>query len=450
MQLPVRHWSRLDHEAKQRLLARSEQDISALIPAVLKIVRQVQEEGDQALRSLTERFDGVDLGDLPLSVSDAELDKAADLLSPGLREAIDYAIQNVRTAHERHRREDLSMCETRPGVYVGERTIPLESVGLYVPRGRGSFPSMLYMLAVPAAIAGVERIAVATPPGPDGAVDPACLYAARQCGVNEVYRIGGAQAIAAFAYGTQSVAAVTKIIGPGSAYVAAAKRCVRDIVDVGLPAGPSESMIVADGSADAFTVGRDLLIEAEHGADSQALLVTTDEDLARSVAATVTELIDTTPEPRRGFLADVFDEYGGVLLSRDLDEAADIVNAFAPEHLQLRLADATGFVPKIRNAGEILIGRNTPFSIANYAAGANAVLPTGGTARVHSGVSVDDFQKRVAVVRVASEGFEQIAGHVVTLADYEGFHWHAQAIRDRLSRLRPADDDADRSTAESE
>jgi histidinol dehydrogenase len=290
---------------------------------------------------------------------------------------------------------------------------------------------MLYMLAVPAQIAAVPHISLATPPDGQGRVDPACLYAAQLCGVHEIYRVGGAQAIAALAYGTESIKPVMKIVGPGSAYVAAAKRIVRDVVEVGLPAGPSESMIVADSSADVATLSLDLLIEAEHGGDSQALLVTPDGALAQCVAEAIPPLIAGTPEPRKGFLASVFGGYGGIILARDLDDAADIVNSFAPEHLQLRVEDHESFIAQVRNAAEILIGPYTPFSLANYAIGPNAVLPTGGTARAHSGVSVRDFQKRAAVMKVTREGYSEIAPRVVTLAEAEGFHWHARALTDR-------------------
>lgn len=433
MQIPIQRWQGLDADTRHRLLSRSQQDIDALAEQVRSIVSEVRSRGDAALREFTARFDGVRL-EGPLVVQSEEYEAAAASLSRPVREALDFSIENVRRAHEHQQRPPATTMETRPGVRVGERVIPLDSVGLYVPRGRGSFPSMLYMLAVPAAIAGVEQISVVTPPAKDGTVDAACLYAARRCGVTTVYRVGGAQAIAAFAYGTESISPVVKIVGPGSAYVAAAKRCVRDVVDVGLPAGPSESLVVADGSADGFTVARDLLIEAEHGADSQAILVTTEERLAEEVAELLPELIAATPEPRRGFLREVFGGYGGVIIASDLNEAADIVNTFAPEHLQLRLSDSEKFIPRIRNAGEILLGAWTPFSLANYAAGANAVLPTGGGARVFSGVSVDDFLKRVSVVEVTPPAFEEISGHVATLADYEGFHWHAQALRDRQTR----------------
>jgi len=431
MQLTVHKWSNLDDGTRARLLSRSEQGIEALADVVTDIVQGVRLRGDEALREFTARFDRVELGDLPLRVTPAEFEEGIREVPDVVRTAIDYAVENVRRTHERQRPPAFEMEETRPGIRSGERAVPLGSVGLYVPRGRGSFPSMLYMLAMPARIAGVDRVAVATPPNQSGKIDPACLYAASICGVEEIYRIGGAQAIGAFAYGTESIPRVDKIIGPGSAYVAAAKRAVRDVVDVGLPAGPTESMIVADSSADAMTVSRDLLIEAEHGADSQALLVTTHTELAAQVAAEIPGLIGGTPEPRKGFLTAMFREYGGVILADDLDEATDIVNEFAPEHLQLRLAYPEPFIDQVRNAVEILVGSQTPFSLANYAIGPNAVLPTGGGARVHSGVSVGDFQKRIAVMEITEEGYADIAPHVIQLADYEGFYWHAQALRDR-------------------
>ncbi len=431
MQVTVHQWSDLDGATRSRLLSRSERKIEALAHAVTEIVEEVRVRGDGALRDFTSQFDGTELGDLPLRVAPEEFEEGIRVLPGDIRSAIDYAVENVRRTHERQRPPAFQMEETRPGIRSGERAIPLQSVGLYVPRGRGSFPSMLYMLAVPARIAGVDRVAVATPPDKEGKIDPACLYAANICGVQEVYRVGGAQAIAAFAYGTEGIPRVDKIIGPGSAYVAAAKRVVRDVVDVGLPAGPSESMIFADSSADAMTVSRDLLIEAEHGADSQALLVTTDPELAARVAAELPGLINGTPNPQREFLLSVFREYGGIIIAKDIVEAACIINEFAPEHLQLRLEDPEPFVEQIRNAGEILLGSHTPFSLANYAIGPNAVLPTGGGARVHSGVSVNDFLKRVAVMQITQEGYAEIAPHAIRLADYEGFYWHAQALRDR-------------------
>lgn len=399
---------------------------------VQPIVKAVRQRGDEAVFQYTKEFEHADIRREGLVVDSGEVESAADRIDDAVRDAIDYAIDNVRSFHRRQLPAPFEMIEVRPGIKAGERATPIDSVALYVPRGRGSFPSMLYMLAVPASLAGVEDIRVASPPDQSGDVDPACLYAAHRCGVRTVYRMGGAQAVAALAYGTESVAPVRKIIGPGSVYVSAAKRLVSHLVDIGLPAGPSESIILADEHADSETVALDLMIEAEHGSDSSALLVTPAEALGRAVAERIEALATDVPEPRRTFLRDVFEGYGGVLLVESIDEAIEVVNEYAPEHLQLRIADPLARLSRIVNAGEILLGVSTPFSVANYATGPNAVLPTGGTAKAWSPVSVRDFLKFTSVISVEQRGLEELAPHVVSLADYEGFHTHAQAVRERV------------------
>lgn len=431
MEMRVTRWAALSNEARSSILSRSESSVDSVVQTAAEIVSDVRQRGDVALRELEKRLDGFDNAELPLRVQGSEYEAAEAALTPAVKDALEYAITNVRAVHEGQKPSELELTHVRPGILAGERTTPVESAGLYVPRGRGSFPSMLYMLAVPAVIAGVPRIAIATPPAADGSVDPACLYAARLCGVDEVYRVGGAQAVAAFAWGTESISPVDKIVGPGSAYVAAAKRVVRDFIDTGIPAGPSESAIIADESADPAGVARDLLIEAEHGADSQAVLVTNSEKLAHAVAAVVPDLVSKTPEPRRTFLRSVFEGFGMAIIADSLQEACEVVNTIAPEHLQIRTADPWDTMSLVTNAGEILIGEYSAFSLANYAAGANAVLPTGGFARTWSGVSVADFQKRSSVVRVSREAYPEIARHAMALAQYEGFHWHAEALRDR-------------------
>ncbi len=430
MKIPVQVWADLDSDERKRILSRSEQTIDEVVRDVEPIVADVANRGDAALREYARSLDNLPL-DLPFEVPTADFDRAERRLDSAVREALDYAIANVTAAHEHQVARGLELTEVRPGLLAGERTQPIESVGLYVPQGRGRFPSMLYMLAIPARLAGVPRVVVATPPAPGGEVDDACLYAARRCGVHAVYRMGGAQAIAALAYGTGTIARVDKIVGPGSAYVAAARRLLRDRVDVGLPAGPSESVILADESAGARGVSVDLLIEAEHGSDSQAILVTTSSRLAAEVADLLPRLIEETPEPRRAFLTDVFSGYGGLVLADSPAEAAHIVNEIAPEHLQIRTAEPWSTMSLITAAAEILLGEHSAFSLANYAAGANAVLPTGGAARTWSGVSVHDFVKRTSVVQVSSRAYEEIAAHVRTLAEYEGFHWHARALDER-------------------
>lgn len=290
---------------------------------------------------------------------------------------------------------------------------------------------MLYMTAVPAAIAGVREICVVTPPNSDGSVDPACLYTAGKCGVHRVFRIGGAQAIAALAHGTESVPRVTKLSGPGSMYVAAAKQLLQHRVDVGLPAGPSESVILADDSADAEKVALDLMVEAEHGSDSAAILFTPSRKLAEKAAARIAELTAALPEPRKTFVTDVFSGYGGIIITKSLEEAADLVNEYAPEHLQIQTAEPFDTLGLIENAGEILLGENIPFSVANYATGVNAVLPTGGGAKTYSAVSVRDFMKYNSVVYMTGEGLKGAAGPVKTMAEYEGFVTHKDAVKKR-------------------
>ncbi|MFP4551893.1 MAG: histidinol dehydrogenase [Spirochaetales bacterium] len=428
MTIRIVPWRQLNAAERQRILARSESDVASVLEIAREIVDDVSANGDAAIRRLSARLDRFDTPGLPLRVRESEIDTAVAGLAKPVIEALDYAIANVRAVHSHQAPQPLVLTEPSPGILAGERTTPIDAVGLYVPRGRGSFPSMLYMLAVPAAVAGVKRVVVTTPPSPDGTIDAACLYAARACGVHEIYRVGGAQAVAALAVGTESIEPVDKIVGPGSAYVAAAKRVLRDRVDVGIPAGPSESMILADESATAASLAVDLLIEAEHGADSQALLVTTSEPLAREVADRLSGLINETPKPRRAFLEQVFGSYGMVILAEDMQEATEIVNAVAPEHLQIRTRDPFATMASVRNAGEILLGEHSAFSLANYAAGANAVLPTGGFARTWSGVSVSDFTKRTSVVRVSNNAYPEIARHVAVLGEYEGFYWHHRAL----------------------
>jgi histidinol dehydrogenase len=431
MKINIRRWKDLKEEDRNLIFSRSELNINEVTQSVSDIIKQVKDGGDSAIKELTLKFDGVDLTGKPLAASKEEYAEAEKMLNEDLKSAIRYSIENVRKFHLSQKPGEMTFSEIRPGIFAGEKAMPIASAGLYVPRGRGSFPSMLYMLAVPASIAGVERIVVVTPPNQDGSIDPACLYAAKLCGVTEVYRVGGAQAIAALALGTESIAPVIKLSGPGSMYVAAAKRLLSSKIDPGLPAGPSESIVLADDSADPEKVALDLLIEAEHGSDSSALLITDSEKLAESAAAIIRLKTEALQEPRKTFVRDVLSGYGGIVITDTIEEGADIINEFAPEHLQIKTKDPFDTLSLIRNAGEILLGENTPFSIANYSTGANAVLPTGGGAKTYSAVSVRDFIKYSSVVYATSGGLKDAAGHVKTLADYEGFITHGNALKDR-------------------
>ncbi len=429
MRPEILNWNNLSSERKNFFLKRSESDISDVMDSVSKIIDTVREQGDKALLDYTVRFDGIDLSKRDLRVSKEEFELAEKNLPDKVKSALEYAIANIKKFHETQKPSSMNFDEIRPGLFAGEKPIPIESVGLYVPRGRGSFPSMLYMLAVPAAVAGVERICVITPPGEDGQVDPGCLYAAKLCGIDEIYRVGGAHGIAALAYGTESIQAVHKIAGPGSMYVTAAKRILYGTVDVGLPAGPSESVILADNEADPWNLALDLLIEAEHGSDSSAVLVTTSVGLAEKTASYIEKLVSDLTEPRRTFVSDVFKGYGAIFLVNSIEDGAKLVNAFAPEHLQLKTNEPFSTLSLIKNAGEILLGENIPFSAANYVTGVNAVLPTGGNARTYSAVSVRDFIKYSSVVYADKNGYEDFKDHVIALSDYEGFVTHGNALK---------------------
>jgi histidinol dehydrogenase len=431
MKIRCTFWTDLSREDQSRIMARSRIDIEAILEKVIPVVHAVRAEGDQALLRLTREYDHADLEERGIAVPPDEFDAAEKELDRGVREALEYAIENVRRFHEIQVERAMKTIDVRPGIVCSERVTPVERVGLYVPSGRGSFPSMLYMLAVPAVLAGVPVLAVTTPPRRDGSVDPAVLHAARLCGVERVYRVGGSQAIAALAYGTETVPAVHKIVGPGSAWVAAAKRVVADKVDVGLPAGPSESIILADAHADPWRVALDLMIEAEHGSDSAALLVTPSEQLATAVARHIENLLPEVPEPRRTYLQDVFGGYGGIIITAGERQALEFVNEFGPEHLQIACEDPRAVASRITNASEILLGAHSAFSLANYAAGPNAVLPTGGWSRTFGPVSVKDFQKSSSLVEITPEGYRSMRDHVIALADHEGFHTHAQALRRR-------------------
>jgi histidinol dehydrogenase len=367
-----------------------------------------------------------------MAVTEEEFDEARRKLAPEVQKAIRFAVENVRRAHEPQRVKGLELVEVLPGVSVGERWVPLDSVGLYVPRGRGSFPSVMYMQAVPAAIAGVKRVVSVSPPDRDGRVDPAVLFAARLCGVHEVYRVGGVQALAALAFGTGSIPRVDKILGPGGIYVVAAKQALRDQVDVGLPAGPSESIVLADAGADPKRAALDLIIEAEHGSDSSAYLVTPSRELALSVQDRLPGLIEELPPRRADFVRDVLTGFGGIVITADLEQALEFVNAYAPEHLQLACREPLDLLPRIVHAGEILLGQNTPFSVANYAAGCNNVIPTGGWARTCSPLSVREFLKSSSVVYVTDAGLKSLRRPVAVLARYEGFAAHALAVERRF------------------
>ncbi|WP_354701327.1 Histidinol dehydrogenase [Paraconexibacter sp. AEG42_29] len=429
----------LDAAGREALLARVQQaDTSDIGETVARVVEDVRTQGDAALVRYTGEFDGVQLDPAALKVAESEFDAAEAAVPDDVKRAIELAVANIRHHHAAQVPSADWMQETSPGVISGERYTPIASTGLYVPRGKGSFPSVMAMLSVPAVLAGVPVIAVCTPPGPDGEVDAASLYAARLSGIDTIYRVGGAQAIAALAYGTESLPKVEKIVGPGNRYVTHAKRLVYGVVNPGPPAGPSESIVLADASADPSVVAHELLVEAEHGPDSAAVLVTTSAALADEVTALLPALVEALPTQRREFVETVLSGFGGIVVAADLDDAIAFCNAWAPEHLHAIVEDGLGVLHRLEHAGEILLGEHSSIAYGNYVIGLNAILPTGGFARGYSCVGVDDFIKRSSFAYVTAAGARSIGPAAATLADYEGFPAHAAAARHALAQAEQA------------
>lgn len=423
--------SQLSPSELNQLKRRSEQNIDQALAIAKEVIEKVKTEGDAGVLHYSRQFDFAGATAANLRVSDAEFEEAEALVDPQLRRAVEHAFRNIEKVHSGQMPTPMHLAEIEPGVFAGEKITPLPSAGLYVPRGKGAFPSMMLMLAVPAQVAGVKKIVVCTPPDKEGKVEPVSLVAARMAGVSEVYKLGGVQALAAIAYGTATVTKVDKLIGPCSIYGAAAKRLLSGIVDVGLPAGPSESIVLADETTDPRLAALDLLIEAEHGSDSAALLVTHCEAVAQAALAHLNHYLEQLPPWRQQFCKDGLSAYGGILLTDSLQASLDFINDYAPEHLEVLVAEPLRLLGKIDNAGEILLGTHTPSSAATYAIGVNAVLPTGGFARSYSAVSVFDFLKRSTLAYLTPEGFERVKDTVTTLADYEDFPAHALAIRER-------------------
>ncbi len=424
-------YASLTAEERARLMRRAEQDISDLLPLAQEVISNVRQRGDEAVVEYARKFDAKEFSAEMLRVKPEQFTAAWERVPADVIEAIKLAYENIKIFHEEQMPEAMWFTEVKPGIMAGERITPISSAGLYVPRGKGAFPSVMLMLCIPAKVAKVPRIVVVTPPAPDGQPDPASLVAAQICGIDEVYAVGGMQAIAALAYGTETIPKVAKVTGPGSSYVSAAKRLLFGTFDVGLPAGPSESIILADEHVDPRLAALDLLVEAEHGPESAAILVTHSREVAEAALKILPEYIAELPEWRQKFVTNVLTNYGGVLLTRSLEESIAFTNEYAPEHLELLTQEPFVTLNQIKNAGEILLGHMTPIPTANYALGLNAILPTGGFARTFSSVSVWDFLKRSGVGYLSRQGYESLQGAVATLADYEGFPAHAMAIRKR-------------------
>ena len=424
--LRTRRLADLDPEARRRLTARSAAPDQKIRRGAAEICRAVEEGGDRALREAALAYGG---GRADPRVTPREMTAAAEDTGGAVRRALEAAIDAVRRHHLAQLPSDHSH-ETRPGVRIDRRWTPLRRVGAYIPGGKASYPSSLVMTVVPAQAAGVGEIAVASPCGEDGRLDPTLLTAAVLLGVDEIYAMGGAQAVAAFAYGTETIPRVDKIVGPGNAWVTAAKLEVYGACAVDLPAGPSEVLVLADRSADPRLAAADLLCQAEHGPDSPALLVTTDPGLAAGVEAEIARLLALLP--RREILRAALDAYGEALLADSMEEAVAFANDYAPEHATVLTADPEETAERVVNAGSVYVGRWSPESAGDYATGANHVLPTGGLARSHGPLGVEDFGSWRQVQTLTREGLAAVRPVIEELAAAEGLDAHRLAASIRF------------------
>jgi histidinol dehydrogenase len=417
--------SELTQEQKDKLLHRGRADLTGVEARVAEIIAEVRSRGDKALRDFTRRFDGVDVEEL--RVSEEEIEKARGRVDGKLIEALELAKENIADFHRRQLRGDWSYA--KDGITLGQVFRAIESVGCYVPGGRASYPSTVLMCAVPARVAGVRRVVVTTPPSQSGKVNPLTLAACSIAGVDEVYRVGGAQAIAALAYGTESIARVEKIVGPGNVYVTAAKRLVSGDVAIDLPAGPSEVLIIADDSADARFIALDMLAQAEHDPLASSVLVTT----SRKLAERVREILERET-PARAEARQAIEAGGAILLARDIAQAIEFANMFAPEHLEIITRDDEGVLSRIESAGSVFLGSYSPVACGDYASGTNHVLPTAGYARVYSGLNVYDFLKVISFQKLSRAALERLAKAILPLAEAEGLEMHAKSVEVRIAR----------------
>ena len=410
-------------------IKRSEQDVNNVLDTVSEILNNVKKNGDAALKSYTEKFDGVLIDDL--KVTDDEIKEAYDSLDETLLIALKQAAANIEKFHKKQIPKDWEM-EVNPGIKAGQIVRAINSAGCYIPGGRAAYPSSILMTVIPAKIAGVDKVVCVTPPQKDGKILDAILVAADIAGADEIYKVGGAQAIAALAYGTESVPKVEKIVGPGNIFVTAAKKLVYGQVDIEFPAGPSEVLILADESAEPEFLATDILAQAEHDPNASCFLVTDSQDLAEKTNEFVLKLTEIAP--RRKIIEESLSKSGKIIITDTFDEAVYVTNEYAPEHLIITTKDDDKTLGKIKNAGSIFLGAYSPVAAGDYGSGTNHVLPTGGGAKMYSGLSTESFIKKPTVQRITKEGLAELSKTSVPIAEYEGFFAHSNSFKRRLEK----------------
>lgn len=412
-------------------LLSSKREVSEDVDSIVRdIIRDVRQRGDTAVLELTEKFDRIALTEDELRISQSEIAQAVETVAPDTMAALTLAHDRITSHHQKQLPADQHYTDAL-GVELGSRWSAVSAVGLYVPGGTANYPSSVLMNAVPARVAGVKRIAMVVPT-PDGALNPLVLVAAHLAGVDEIYRIGGAQAVAALAYGTQTIAPVSKIVGPGNAFVAAAKRQVFGTVGIDMIAGPSEVLVVADKTANAEWVAADLLAQAEHDASAQSILMTDSAELADAVERAVEGQLKTLP--RAQIAGASWQDFGAIIQVDDVTQAVPLIDAIAAEHLELCVADPDALLDRISHAGAVFLGHHTPEAIGDYVGGSNHVLPTARSARFSSGLSVLDYMKRMSVLRCTPENLRVLGPAAITLADVEGLDGHGRSVAIRLNQ----------------
>ncbi|MCJ7445583.1 MAG: histidinol dehydrogenase [Methanotrichaceae archaeon] len=405
--------------------------IQEVMPIVNEILMEVASKGDQALLNYTEKFDNAKLKHL--RVNPEEIVSAYESVDQSLFDHLEKAAENIAAFHHDQRERDLWLTETSPGVIVGQKVVPLDSVGCYVPGGRASYPSSALMSIIPAKVAGVSRVVVCTPPNSDGNIMPLTLVAADLAGADEIYKLGGAQAIAAMAFGTDTIARVNKIVGPGNVYVTSAKMLLRGTVEIDFPAGPSEVLIIADRSANASILASDMVAQSEHDPNSVSILVTPDELLAGAVAE---ELQIQSNKTERNEIVSTSLDHSAILMANDMTDAIDFANSFAPEHLEIITIEPMTILKEIQHAGSIFLGPYTPVAAGDYASGTNHILPTSGFARVFSGLNVDYFTKKISVQMITAQGLLDLSETIIALAEAEGLKAHAESVKKRIELMK--------------
>ena len=410
----------------QKLLSRGSglEDVAKTVSAVLSDVRT---KGDAALREYTAKFDKVELANF--EVSEEEFEMALSEISPELLDHLKAAAANIQAFHEAQLPEATWFMELKPGIVLGQKATPLESVGAYAPGGRASYPSTVLMTVIPARVAGVEQVIVCTPPRQDGSIHPLTLAAAKVAGADKVFKLGGVQAIGAMAYGTETVPKADKIVGPGNVFVTSAKMQIRDVAEIDFPAGPSEVLIIADESADVVMAASDIIAQAEHDPNSVSILVTVSDTLADAVKK---EVLVQAEQTARSSIVKASLENAAILIADSLEQCISFSNKFAPEHLEIMVLDPDFVLDRIKNAGSIFVGNYSPVPVGDYVSGTNHVLPTSGYARVYSGLNINHFIKYSSIQRISKSGLESLKETVIALAEEEGLQAHADAIRTRF------------------